>query len=51
MLRGEFAGKNKVEITVKQPTSDDEEPGLLLTGVAAEPQKPQPVGAGNAEET
>jgi len=51
MLRGEFAGRNKIEVTVKQPASDDEEAGLLLTGVRAEVAKAEPVGAGNTDET
>ena len=50
MLRGEFEGKNKVDVTVKEP-EDDETPELLLTGVVVEPSEPEPVSAGQADET
>ncbi len=43
LLRGEFEGKRRVQVSVQQPTSDDEEAKLRLEGVADE--KPEPVGA------
>ena len=55
MLRGEFAGHNKVVASVKPPEAEEEEATeLLLEGVTVEPAKPEepePVGAGNADET
>ena len=56
MLRGEFAGHNRVVVSVKPP--EDEEEGdvteLLLEGVTVEvekPEEPEPVGAGNTDDT
>jgi ATP-dependent Clp protease ATP-binding subunit ClpC len=54
MLRGEFAGKNKVVVTVKPRTSEDETPVLFLEGVvvqAGPTDEPEAVGAGHTEET
>jgi ATP-dependent Clp protease ATP-binding subunit ClpC len=52
MLRGEFAGKNKVVATVKQPETEDDLAMLRLDGVLVETEEePEPVGAGNADET
>jgi ATP-dependent Clp protease ATP-binding subunit ClpC len=53
MLRGEFAGKNKVVVSVKEPEADDEKPSLLLEGVVVEKQEtdePEVVGASHTEE-
>jgi len=53
MLRGEFAGKNKVIVTVTQIKSDDDEPVLKLDGVTVEgekPEPPEPVGASPSEQ-
>ncbi|MHC4697612.1 MAG: ATP-dependent Clp protease ATP-binding subunit [Planctomycetota bacterium] len=50
MLRGEFEGKNKVEVTVKE-VEEDESPALVLTGVTVEPPEPEPVPAGQTDET
>ncbi len=50
MLRGDFVGHNKVVVTVN-PDSEDVQSGLLLKGVTVETEEPEPVGAGNAEET
>ncbi|MFH1109561.1 MAG: ATP-dependent Clp protease ATP-binding subunit [Planctomycetota bacterium] len=43
LLRGEFAGKKKILVSVQPPTSDDGEATLRLEGVAEE--TPEPVGA------
>ncbi len=51
MLRGEFTGKNKVIVTVRPIKSDDDEPRLKLEGVTVEEDKPEPVGAGQGDET
>ncbi|MGD2110608.1 MAG: ATP-dependent Clp protease ATP-binding subunit, partial [Phycisphaerae bacterium] len=55
MLRGEFTGKNKVIVGVKEPTPGDDRPALSLEGVVVEvPQEadaPEAVGAGHSEET
>jgi len=55
MLRGDFAGKNKVVAGVKKLTDEDDRPALLLEGVTVEvPQEtdePEAVGAGHSEET
>ena len=52
MLRGEFAGKNKVVASVKQPETEDDLAMLRLDGVLVETEEePEPVGAGNADET
>ena len=51
MLRGEFAGNNKVIATVRETGPDDVEPSLHLQGVTVETEEPEPVGAGNADET
>ena len=51
MLRGDFVGKNKVIVSVKPVTSDDEAPSLKLEGVVAEHAAAEPVAAGHAEET
>ncbi len=44
LLRGEFAGKRRVLVTVEPRTSDDAETKLRLEGIADEPA-PEPVGA------
>jgi ATP-dependent Clp protease ATP-binding subunit ClpC len=36
MLRGDFAAKNKVVVSVRQPTPGGEKPSLLLAGVVVE---------------
>ena len=52
LLRREFAGKNKVVVTVKQPASDDEKPSLKLEGEVVETSdETEPVGAGHIDET
>ena len=53
MLRGEFAGNNKVIASAKPETEGEEqELGLLLEGVTVGNDKePEPVGAGNTDET
>jgi ATP-dependent Clp protease ATP-binding subunit ClpC len=43
LLRGEFAGKKRLLVSVKPPASDDAVATLHLEGVAEE--KPEPVGA------
>ena len=54
MLRGEFTGKNKVVVSVKEAASEDLEPSLLLEGVVVESKEtdePEAVGAGHTDET
>ena len=51
MLRGKFAGHNKIVVTVKQPDGDQTPEALELTGVTVEKAEPEPVGAGQGEET
>jgi len=52
MLRSEFTGKNKIIVSVKPPTSDDEKPSLRLEGVTTDgTAEPEPVGAGHADGT
>ena len=54
MLRGEFTGKNKVVVSVKEAVSEDEVPSLLLEGVLVESKEPdeaEAVGAGHPDET
>ena len=50
MLRGDYKGHNKVVVTLN-PDSEDVHSGLLLKGVTVETEEPEPVGAGNADET
>ena len=49
VLRGDFAGKNKVVVTVKKPAADDEEASLQLEGIYVPSEdpadQPQAVGA------
>ena len=50
--KGEFRGKNKVVVSVKQPTSDDEKASLLLEGVVVESaEDTEPLAAGHADGT
>ena len=51
MLRGEFTGKNKIVVSVKQPESEGEEAKLNLEGVIVETHEPEPVGARITDET
>ncbi len=51
MLRGEYAGKNKVLVSVKPAATEDDLPMLLLEGVVVEKAEAEPVGAGHSEET
>jgi len=60
MLRGEFVGKNKVEVTVKTSEGEDDLPMLLLKGVVdeslikdkeKEDDRAEPVAAGDTEAT
>ncbi|MFQ5463827.1 MAG: AAA family ATPase, partial [Phycisphaerae bacterium] len=51
MLRGSFAGKNKIIVTAKEQTDEDDEPTLSLEGVFDESAEPEPVASGPAEET
>ncbi|MGB2987503.1 MAG: ATP-dependent Clp protease ATP-binding subunit [Phycisphaerae bacterium] len=54
MLRGEFTGKNKVVVSVKEPTPEGEKPSLLLEGMVTEStasNEPEAVGAGHTDET
>jgi ATP-dependent Clp protease ATP-binding subunit ClpC len=53
MLRGEFAGKNKVIVSVKQPEAEGEKASLKLEGLTVAPDQPseaEAVGA-HADET
>ncbi|MHC4089698.1 MAG: hypothetical protein ACYSVY_05380, partial [Planctomycetota bacterium] len=47
MLRGEYADKNRVIVSLK-PTTDDEEPTLLFEGVSAPAEEDEAVAAGEA---
>jgi len=51
MLRGQFAGKNRVVVTVEPPTADGGKAKLKLEGFAAEGAQVEPVGAGHGQET
>jgi ATP-dependent Clp protease ATP-binding subunit ClpC len=55
MLRGQFHGKDRVLVTVAQPSGDQEKPSLRLEGVVGEGPagggEPATVGAGHAEGT
>jgi ATP-dependent Clp protease ATP-binding subunit ClpC len=51
MLRGEFAGKGRIVISVVPPKTDADQPTLRLEGIAAEPSESEPVAAGHAEGT
>ncbi|MFQ5590759.1 MAG: ATP-dependent Clp protease ATP-binding subunit [Phycisphaerae bacterium] len=51
MLRGEFEGKTKVEVSVKQAVEPTDSPGLVLTGVASDSGETEPVAAGQTDET
>jgi len=51
MLRGSFAGKNKIIVTAKEQTDEDDEPTLSLEGVYDESAEPEPVGSGSTDET
>jgi len=53
MLRGEFEGHNKIVVSVR-PEEDNplgDKTPLLLKGVTIKKEEPEPVGAGNSEET
>ncbi|UCE61685.1 MAG: ATP-dependent Clp protease ATP-binding subunit [Phycisphaerales bacterium] len=52
MLRGEFAGKNAVEVTALPADEEEGEEGkLLLTGMVVETSEPEPVVASTGDET
>jgi len=54
MLRGEFSGKNKVVVSVKEAASEDEVPSLHLEGMLVESKETdeaEAVGAGHPDET
>ena len=52
MLRGDFAGKNKVIVTVDKDESDGKEPSLSLEATVVESgDPPEPVTAGHGDET
>jgi ATP-dependent Clp protease ATP-binding subunit ClpC len=51
MLRGRFAGKDKIVVNVHKPESPDEKPSLKLEGLASEKAEAETVGAGHADET
>jgi len=50
LLRGEFAGMHKIDVTV-DPALHEGKPRLKLTGVKTEDDKPEPIAAGHSEET
>jgi ATP-dependent Clp protease ATP-binding subunit ClpC len=50
MLRGDFEDKNKVEVSIREVEGEDT-PTIMLTGTFEEPAEPEPVAAGQAEET
>jgi ATP-dependent Clp protease ATP-binding subunit ClpC len=45
MLRGEFTGKNRVVVTVKQPETEDDLPVLLFEGISDPVETAEPVVA------
>ncbi len=45
MLRGDFAGKKTVRVSVQQPTDEGEKPSLKLEGVDSDSMQPEAVGA------
>jgi ATP-dependent Clp protease ATP-binding subunit ClpC len=51
MIRGDFAGKNKVVVSVKQPEEGEGEASLKLEGVTVATDEPEVVGAGHSDET
>ena len=51
MLRGDFRGKNKVVVSVKEGATDDDLPVLLLEAVKVEKEEPEPVTSAHSEET
>ncbi|MCO6438718.1 MAG: ATP-dependent Clp protease ATP-binding subunit [Phycisphaerae bacterium] len=51
MLRGEFAGKNRVLVTLQPPSEEGQKPTLKLEGIAADTSQGEPVGAGHGEGT
>jgi ATP-dependent Clp protease ATP-binding subunit ClpC len=53
MLRGEYAGKNKIVVSIKPPATEDDLPMLLLKGVVVEKPdtEPEPVTTSHADET
>ncbi len=51
MLRGDFEGKNMVEVTIKPVEDEDEEKQLQLTGLVVDLGEPEPVAAGQTDET
>jgi ATP-dependent Clp protease ATP-binding subunit ClpC len=56
MLRGQFSGKNKIVVTVKEPESADDLPMLLLNGefdesLAAKMDEQEPVVAADSDTT
>jgi len=50
LLRGDFEGHNKVLVTIN-PQSDSDRPTLLLKAITVEKEEPEPVAAGNADES
>ena len=52
MLRGEFAGKNKIIVTAKTvEEGSEDEPSLQLEGVFEETEEPVGAGSGHSDET
>ncbi len=51
LLRGQFASKNKVIVSVKPAASDDEEATLALEGLVVAKEEPEPVAASHTDET
>jgi len=51
MLRGEFAGKNKIVVSVKPASDDRAKASLQLEGAMTESSAGEPVAAGHAEGT
>ena len=49
MLRGEFTGKNKIIVSVKEAATDDDLPMLLLDGATEETNEPEPVSAAHSD--
>ncbi|UCG16435.1 MAG: ATP-dependent Clp protease ATP-binding subunit [Phycisphaerales bacterium] len=51
MLRGEFDGKNRVVVTVKEAQDEDDLPMLVFEGVADPVDEGEPVAAGDVADT
>ncbi|MCH8967395.1 MAG: ATP-dependent Clp protease ATP-binding subunit, partial [Planctomycetes bacterium] len=51
MLRGDFAGKNKIVVSAKEDSEGEEKTSLHIEAIVVESDEPEPVAAGHADET